>query len=760
MRALFLTVALAALAAAEERKYDDGKPDGSKSFGDVGCGIWYEDETEFKAVKVHAARGACRSFDLAAFDRDGTELARAAFEGTVLPEKAGWVELEFAVHAEEGALVVVTFNEGEAGAISWDKTEESHSTYFYGGQHHPFQGGNWMIRITDAPRGPAAPMKFRSPPIPPGQIVRTDGGEELGLRRSDAGQAVRFDRPAGAVLAGVEIYAARTGRLSRPFEASVCDDDLRPIANLTLPCGWIGADEKWYSIPFPGTVQVPEHFWLVINFRTTSADWVSVGVCRNDQAASAEALPGSVFRKFPPEEAWMMRAHFAQGAEGKAAERVPGTEEDGVVVGEVAKKFFKAWERVDRQRLLGILAPDAPGYDWIRSDESGAFLEGRVHRRFTKELARDVAADRATLVFAAIRGPLLWDPPDAYRDAMPPNSKLPPGPSIFEMDGPGRHTGAEIVVLRLVKTPDGWKLSGTDEFDLRDADRRRGLLAKSLPVDDAIAALLKARTESLDAIEQEALAATDPAAKSKLVAGAARARAEDGDVAGWARLAKELGDDERAMLQQVLFVPGRRCIAAGDDEKKLKEAADLADTLLDAMEKRFGVVPPGPGKLRVLRLAHDETGFVFHPGSWSYPEIIWFVGEGDEKRAPDPQQMALALADACAPWFDDANQWRRWLAAGAMAEASLQTKETPAALEAEVKGIEPSRTVVGGLLRIAVECSRRYGDAAFGKAIAAARKDGARREGRGGRGICIEEVMNALAKDTGKADEVRELFGR
>lgn len=136
------------------------------------------------------------------------------------------------------------------------------------------------------------------------------------------------------------------------------------------------------------------------------------------------------------------------------------------------------------------------------------------------------------------------------------------------------------------------------------------------------------------------------------------------------------------------------------------------------------------------------------------------MGEGDEKRAPDPQQMALALADACASWFDDANQWRRWLAAGAMAEASLQTKETPAALEAEVKGIEPSRTVVGGLLRIAVECSRRYGDAAFGKAIAAARKDGARREGRGGRGICIEEVMNALAKDTGKADEVRELFGR
>ncbi|KAF0244623.1 MAG: hypothetical protein FD180_2349 [Planctomycetota bacterium] len=760
MRPLLFTLVLAALSSAEERKYDDGKPDGSKSFGDVGCGIWFEDASDFTAVRLHAARGACKSFDLAAFDRDGTPLSQSAFDGAVLPEKAGWVELEFKAQAEEGVLIVVTFNEGEAGALSWDKNEESHSTYFYGGQHHPFENANWMIRITDTPRGPARPLAFRAPVIPPGQVVRTDGGEELGLRKCDAGQAVRFDRPAGTVLAGVEIYGARTGRMARPFEASICDEDLRPIATLTLPSGWIGDDEKWYSIPFPGTVPVPARFWLVFNFRTSSADWISVGVCRNEKVECSEALPGSVFRSFPPGEAWMMRAHFAQGAEGKDLERKPPADEDAALVGEVGKKFFKAWERVDRTRLLGILSPDAPGFDWIRSEDSGAFLQGRVHRRFTKELARDVTGDRATVVYAAINGPLLWDPPDEYRKAMPANAQIFPGPAVFQLDAPGRHTNADLVALRLVKSADGWQLHSSDEFDMRDVRWGKGLLRGVASGDDAVKALLESRTASLAAIEEAAGESENPAAKNKLLAEAARARAEDGDVEAWAKLAAQLPEDDRAMLQQTLFVPGRRCIACGDDEKKLKAVAELADTLIDAMEKRFGIVPAGRGKPRILRLPHDESGFMLHPSSWSYSEIVWFVGEGDEDKPADPQKLALALADACVTWFDDADQWRRWLAAGAMAEASLQTKETPAVLEAEVKNIPAARNVVGGLLRIAVECSRRYGDATLGRAILAARKDGARREGQRGRAICLDEMVKALVKETGKESEVRELFDR
>ncbi|MCE9581673.1 MAG: hypothetical protein K8T20_04060 [Planctomycetes bacterium] len=755
-----MTLLLAAVVAAEETKYDDGQPDGSRKIGDIGFGIWFDGPIAAKSLKIHAARAGCKSFDVAAVDRDGTVLAQAAFEGTALPEKAGWAELAFPLEAEEGALFVVTFCEGEEGAMSWDKTGESHSTFFYGGQHHPFKDCNWMIRLSDEPHAAARAISFKAPPIPPGPVVRTDGGDEVGLRKSDVGHAIRIEAPADTVLSGVEVFAARTGRLARPFEVTVCDANLRPLHSMTLPCGLVSGDSKWVSLPFPGTLQVPKTFWLILNFRTTPADWIALGVCRNDKAVCSEALPGSVFRKFPPGEAWMVRAHFAPGKTAEEPAAAPGTAEDGQIVGEVAKKFFKALERLDRSRLLAVLAPDAPGFDWIRSDDYGDFLEGRVHRRFTKELARDLGTDRATLVYAAIRGPLLWDPPDEFRKAMPANAQLAAGPAMFTTDGPGRHTGAEIVALRLSKTTDGWKLVGWDEFDLRDAAWGKGLLPGIEAGESTVAALLKSRSDSVAAIDEEIHALPSEERSAKLLSELARSRAEDGQVARWAAIAKELPDDDRAMLEQTLFVEGRRCLACGDDEKMLKVAAELADTLVEAMEKRFGLNPGGAGKLRLYRLPHDESGFVFHPQSWAYPEIVWFVKEGDEAKPPDPDQMALAIADACVSWFDDAGQWRRWLAAGALATASIQTKETPAALENEVRNIAPSRGVVGGNLRIAVEVSRKYGDAALGHAIVTARRDGACRDGNRGRGLCLDEAMKALANETGKEAEVRELFGR
>lgn len=760
MRPLSIALLLAAAVSAEEVKYDDGQPDGARKFGDVGCGTWFDGPVSSKALKIHAKRGACRQFDVAAFDKDGNVLKEAAFDGGALPEKAGWAELEFKLESEEGLLVVVTFVEGQEGEMSWDKSEDSHSTFFYGGRHHPYQEGNWMIRLTDAPRDAASPAAFKPPPIAPGVVVKTDGGEELGMRRSDAGQAVRIDRPAGSVLTGVEIYAARTGRLARPFEAIVCDDRLRPILSMTLPCGLIGTEEKWYSVPFAGALQVPEHFWLVFNFRPTAADWISVGVCRNEKTVCSEALPGSVFRKFPPGESWMVRAHFAAGAAGNAAPPPAGTAEDGQIVAEVSKVFFKAIEKLDRGRLVDILADDAPGFDWLRSDEAGPYLDGMVHRRFTKEIARDVTADRATLVFATLRGPLYWDPPPEFRDARPANNRLPPGKQVFTFDAPLRHTPAEVMTLQLRKSKAGWALFSWDEVDLRDVAWGAGILADVPSGEAAVAALLKARTESIAAIEEGARSIEDPAQKARQLRDVAQLWGEDGDVAKWSAIAKELPDDDRAMLEDMMFVEGRRCIACGKNEKLLKAAADMADTLLDAMEKRFGLAPDGPGRLRIVRRLNENKGIVFHPQSWAYPEIVWLFDDEDSVAPPDAKEMAEAIADACAVWFDDAAQWRRWLAAGALAEASLQTKETPAALEAEVRNISPSRNVVGGLLRIAVEVSKRWGDAALGKAITAARKEGAYREGRQGRGLLLDEAMKALAKETGKEAEVEELFGR
>ena len=172
---LFAFACLALPVCAREQKYDDGKPDGSKSFADVGCGTWFDGPVDATCVRIHAARGKARAFDVAALDRDGGVLAQAAYDAAALPEQAGWAKLAFPVQAEEGALIVVTFNEGEEGSLSWDKNDERHSTYFYGGNHHPFEEGNWMMRL--APGDGAKPLEFAAAALPAGQVVRADRGE-------------------------------------------------------------------------------------------------------------------------------------------------------------------------------------------------------------------------------------------------------------------------------------------------------------------------------------------------------------------------------------------------------------------------------------------------------------------------------------------------------------------------------------------------------------------------------------------------------
>ena len=53
MRPLLLSLALAACALAEERKYDDNKPDGSKSFGDVGSQAGAAGPSRFSLTADH-----------------------------------------------------------------------------------------------------------------------------------------------------------------------------------------------------------------------------------------------------------------------------------------------------------------------------------------------------------------------------------------------------------------------------------------------------------------------------------------------------------------------------------------------------------------------------------------------------------------------------------------------------------------------------------------------------------------------------------
>jgi len=756
MRFLTLTfLALALPALAKESKYDDGTPDGTKALGEVGYGIWFDGPVDATCVRIFAARGKARGFDVAVTNRDGTVLAEGAFDASAIPEKAGWARRALTVKSEEGVLVVVTFSDGEEGEMSVDKNDERHSTYYYGGNHHPFNDGNWMIRLSTGDG--AKPVTFPRAELPAGTSLRADAGEAVELRDPEACPAVRFERPERTTLAGIEVYGARVGRLSRTFRVAICDEDLRVVRTVRVACGQIGVDEKWVPIAIPAG-ETPRVFWLLLDLGNGSADRVSVGVCRNPAAVSAEGYPDGVFRRAAPGEAWMIRARLVPGDE-PAARAVPPPPEDAAVAAEVAKKFFKALEFCDRDRFLSVLSPDAAGFDAVREDEHG-ILEGFPHRRLAREVARDIGPDRATLVFATLRAPLLWDPPEAFRAASPPNRPIAPGPNLWRLDGPGRHAPPALLVLHLARTADGWKLAGWDDLDPRDAAWGKGLLKAAPPLDDVLTALAKSRAAQVQSVDDAVRALDDADARARLLPELARTWAEEGDFARWETIAKELPKDVADVLRTTSFFEGTLCVAAGPEEKPLGALVAAADTLLAALEKRFALKPPGTARLRFVLQSSDDSGFVAHPGAWAYPEIVWFATEADLTRPIDVQSLALAIADACVRFYDDADQLRRWLAAGMIAEASLAGKETPAGLAGEVKDILPSRNVVGGNLRIFVEASRRWGDAALGRAIAIARAEGAYRHGRNGRQLYLDELAKALAKETGADAQVAELFRR
>ncbi len=759
MRSAVVAISLlcAALqAGARELKYDDGKPDGARSVGGVGQAVWFDEDFQGASVRLHAARGACRMFEIAAVDRAGRILAQGAWEGRLLPETAGWVRLALPVDASEGVMVVVYFNEGEAGVLSLDTTEESHSTWYYGGRHHPVEESNWMVRLSSEAGEP--PLAWPAGTLPAGDTVRADRGAAFTLWRSRAAHAVRFDRPPGTTLAGIELYAARTGRLTRPFTVTLCDGELRPIHAETVPAGRIPPDEGWAAIPLAAApAGLPAQFWVLVDFDDSAADHVAVGVCRNPEAACAEAEPDGLFLRFPEHHAWMMRARLVKAPETPPRERPGADASDAVLVGEVAKKLFKALERIDRERLLGVLAPDAHGLDALRTEDPAEPLEGRPHRRFVRELARRVEGDRAVVVFATLQGPLLWDVPETLRRRLPPNRPLPAGPALFTTDGPADHSRPALFTVRLSKTRGTWGLRGWKSVDIADADPTRGLLAGADP-EAAFDALAAARLQSLDVLEQEVRELEDAGQQVPLLVELARQRAEHGDFARSAGMAKDLPADARERLGATIFLEGRRAIAVGPPGANLKGLVDLADALLDGLEARWGLTPPGRGKPRMLVLPHEETGFAAHPEAWAYAEVIWFVPEEGMTGTPDVTGLARALVDAAVRLRDDAGQARRWIAAGMIAEASLASKETPASLAESVAGIDAARNTVEGCLAILVEASRRWGDAALGRALGQAGRRGAARETASGPAVSLDDVASALAASTKEGGAVRSLF--
>lgn len=136
-----------------------------------------------------------------------------------------------------------------------------------------------------------------------------------------AGEMIRFTMPEGQTnaLKAVRVHAARYGYPQPPkeeVEINILNDDMTEVLHTELaPYSLFKRQEecRWISIPFEDEVEVPESFWVVLNFNAEATKGVYVSydtstkgehsrVGFNDQDAKKTTFGGD----------WMVQAVLAK----------------------------------------------------------------------------------------------------------------------------------------------------------------------------------------------------------------------------------------------------------------------------------------------------------------------------------------------------------------------------------------------------------------------------------------------------------------
>lgn len=136
-----------------------------------------------------------------------------------------------------------------------------------------------------------------------------------------AGEMIRFTIPAGQTnaLKSLRVHAARYGYPQPPkeeVEINILNDDMTEVLHTELvPYSLFKRQEecRWTSIPLEDEVEVPENFWVVLNFNAEATKGVYVSydtstkgehsrVGFNDQDAKETAFGGD----------WMVQAVLAK----------------------------------------------------------------------------------------------------------------------------------------------------------------------------------------------------------------------------------------------------------------------------------------------------------------------------------------------------------------------------------------------------------------------------------------------------------------
>ena len=154
--------------------------------------------------------------------------------------------------------------------------------------------------------------------------LKHDDGTMDGKRSmAGSGHAILFSKPVGEwYLTKVQIYGSRYGYPQAPrenFKIHVCDVDMNVIEEVEAPYSRFQRGVwRWVFVDIP-RVEVPDEFYICVNFNPTQTKGVYVGFDENiTESHSKYALPDSHLEDTRGRFDWMIRAVLSGHPSGAA----------------------------------------------------------------------------------------------------------------------------------------------------------------------------------------------------------------------------------------------------------------------------------------------------------------------------------------------------------------------------------------------------------------------------------------------------------
>jgi len=151
------------------------------------------------------------------------------------------------------------------------------------------------------------------------RISYNDGTSDHKRSIGGSGELISFKLPkADAKVAGIRIHASRYGYPQAPKENAMIyflNQDLsETIATKTVPYSrFKRGEQQWVDVKFTKPIEVPEEFWVCLDFRAEQTKGVYVSIdSSSDGSHSKIGLPGSEPRDANIGGDWMVEVVLAK----------------------------------------------------------------------------------------------------------------------------------------------------------------------------------------------------------------------------------------------------------------------------------------------------------------------------------------------------------------------------------------------------------------------------------------------------------------